>query len=106
MAAWESSSNMTPVPAPTPGTPATSTASIRMVGITISFAGIAMMYATRMIPDRPSAKPNGSRAPIRPSASDASPARMLLSSQITAPAGAANTTARQSTISVRSMIEV
>ena len=59
-----------------------------------------------MIPVRPRAKPKGSRTPIRPSASDASPARTLLSSQMTAPAGAAKITALQSTMSVRSMIEV
>ena len=39
----ESSSNITPAPPPTPCAPVTMAVSMRTVGMTISFAGIAMM---------------------------------------------------------------
>jgi hypothetical protein len=41
MAEAESSSNMTPAPAPASAMPAVSTVSMRMVGMTISLAGMA-----------------------------------------------------------------
>jgi hypothetical protein len=47
---------------------------IKIVGTTISLAGIAMMYASRITPSRPIARPAGSSHPARVSASDVSPA--------------------------------
>ena len=56
VSATESSSNITPEPAPNPVKFAVITVSIKMVGITISFAGIAIMYARTITPFKPNKK--------------------------------------------------
>ena len=77
-----------------------------MVGTTISLAGIAMMYASRMTPSRPIAQPSGYRALAIRVARLTLSIEMLANSQITAPAGAAVRMARHSTNNVRSIKDV
>ena len=76
------------------------------VGMTISLAGIATTYARRITPFIPSRMPTGSSPSMKCAAMLSPPQPTFAISQITAPAGAAKTIARQSTISVRSMMLV
>ena len=77
-----------------------------VVGMMISLAGMATIYASRITPFSPSSSPNGLMPLTRCSARLASPIVMLEIVQITTPAGIDIVTARHSTISVRSMTEV
>ena len=106
MLATESSSNITPAPCPTPANPADMTVSIKIVGTTISLAGMAMIYARRITPVSPRSQPKGWKLWIACTARLVPPIFTLEMIQMTAPAGRANTTARQRTKIVRSMSEV
>ena len=101
----ESNSNITPAPEP-PEIPVTKTVSIKIVGITISLAGIATIYANKITPFNPKRKPNPSKESMVQAAILSLPIKILEINQITAPAGAANTTARHKTIKVLSINDV
>ena len=101
----ESSSNITPTPSP-PAIPVAITVSIKIVGITISFAGIATIYASKITPFKPKRKPKPSKELMVQDAILRSPIYMFEINQITAPAGAAKNMARHKTIIVLSINEV
>ena len=74
--------------------------------MTISFAGMATMYASRITPFSPMRRPGPSSHSTEWAARLASPRETLEMSQMTAPAGTANSTARQRTMRVRSITDV
>ena len=79
---------------------------IIMVGTTISFAGMAMMYARRMTPSKPSNNPNGFNQSAIARAKFESAMEIFARIQMIAPAGAAVCMARHSTKMVRSIMDV
>lgn len=76
-----------------------------MQGTTISLAGKPRRKASRMMPSRPMRAPRGWRKPARWSRMLCPPTVTLAAVQMMSPAGAATSTARPSTNSVRSRME-
>ena len=97
---------MTPLPSPTPVMPDSNTVSIKMVGITISLAGMATIYASKIIPFNPRNIAKGSIQVTRYSARLMPFKSILDTNQISAPAGRANMMALHKTKMVLSINEV